>query len=46
MVEVHRRCFVFIVTFLKKLLEHSQENKMDAKVLGNDPVTIISYMIL
>uniref|UniRef100_A0A1X7TKR8 Rho-GAP domain-containing protein n=1 Tax=Amphimedon queenslandica TaxID=400682 RepID=A0A1X7TKR8_AMPQE len=35
MAEVHRRCFVFIVTFLKKLLEHSQENKMDAKVLAS-----------
>ena len=31
---VHRRSFVFIVTFLKQLLDHSQENQMDAKILG------------
>ena len=31
---VHRRSFVFIITFLKQLLDHSQENQMDAKLLG------------
>jgi phosphatidylinositol-bisphosphatase len=32
---VHRRAFVFIISFLKKLLEHSQQNQMDAKFLAS-----------
>lgn len=34
MPKVHKRVFVYLITFLKQLLDHSQENQMDAKVLG------------
>ena len=31
---VNRRTFVFLITFLKKLLHFTHENEMDAKLLG------------
>ena len=37
---VHRRVFVYIITFLKKLLDHSDINQMDAKFLGKLIVTM------
>lgn len=33
--EVHRRTFVYLVSFLKELLAHSSDNKLDAKLLAN-----------
>ena len=36
MSKVHRISFVYIITFLKKILEYSDINKMDAKILGID----------
>ncbi|KAH7946716.1 hypothetical protein HPB52_003773 [Rhipicephalus sanguineus] len=32
--EVHRHTFLYLVCFLKELLAHSTENKLDAKLLG------------
>ena len=34
MPQVHRRTFVFLVTFMKTLLDHSFANGLDAKFLG------------
>ena len=31
---VHKRTFQFLVTFMKELLEHSEVNGLDPKVLG------------
>ncbi|XP_037577610.1 inositol polyphosphate 5-phosphatase OCRL-like [Dermacentor silvarum] len=33
--EVHRHTFLYLVCFLKELLAHSAENKLDAKLLAN-----------
>ena len=35
MPRVHRRTFVFMITFMKHLLKYSEANGLDAKVLGN-----------
>ena len=32
--KVHSRSFSFIITFLKDLLQKSEENELDPKVLG------------
>ena len=33
---VHKRTFQFLVTFMKELLEHSEVNGLDPKVLGKN----------
>ncbi|XP_064473266.1 inositol polyphosphate 5-phosphatase OCRL-like isoform X2 [Ornithodoros turicata] len=33
--DVHRKTFVYLVSFLKELLAHSSDNKLDAKLLAN-----------
>ena len=33
---VHKRAFRFLVTFMKELLEHSEVNGLDPKVLGKN----------
>jgi hypothetical protein len=34
MPKVHRRTFVFLITFMKHLLKYSEANGLDSKVLG------------
>ena len=34
MPKVHRRTFVFLITFMKHLLKYSEANGLDPKVLG------------
>jgi hypothetical protein len=36
MTQVHRRTFVFLVTFIKNVLKHSEKNGLEPKVLGKD----------
>ncbi len=33
---VHRKTFVFLVCFMRKLLKHSEENGLDSKILGKE----------
>lgn len=32
--EVHRHTFLYLVCFLKELLTHANDNRLDAKLLG------------
>lgn len=33
--EVHRHTFLYLVCFLKELLTHANDNRLDAKLLAN-----------
>ena len=51
MPKVHKRTFVFLVTFMKHLLKYSEANGLDPKVLGKlthvplIPHTLISRLV-
>ncbi|KAH8020603.1 hypothetical protein HPB51_002552 [Rhipicephalus microplus] len=38
--EVHKHTFLYLVCFLKELLAHTAENKLDAKLLGRSAQTV------
>jgi len=44
--KVHWNTFVYVTAFLKELLNNSDMNKMDAKLLGELEVTIMSSCVL
>ena len=39
--KVHSRAFIFIITFLKELLQQSDRNELDPKVLGMNYVMCV-----
>ena len=43
--KVHTRSFVFLVSFMKRLLRHSEDNGLDPKLLGMSPWNYILYPI-
>ncbi len=38
---VHRHTFVFLITFMKKLLDHSFSNGLEPKVLGKESISLV-----
>ena len=43
--KIHSRAFIFIITFLKELLQKSDRNELDPKLLGANSQACVVYVL-